>query len=1454
MLERIPKYTLRKLSVGLASVMIGSGILMSSPKVLAATTVQSPNQNEGNSEIQSGTGTTASGDTHASSGTPASSDSTASATTTNAEEKVVATQDKDNQPNANEATQNTTDVGKEDTEVTPTNDATPATQKPTPKFKVRVARLVKKTPDTAETPDPTTPSDSTSMAIVNDKNKLDKNWIQLDNGKAQIYFTVKGNDQKPYVTSFMDRDVKSTLYTKRFDPNSLELHIEYQNGDKDAGPGLVLLWDDKYLQLNTSRIGAEDLVYTTNSGVKDYVPVSPGNGFYKSYNEWLKEKQDPSKLHLISLWQKVPANSTFTATLPFKYVGNADVVKSTRVDAYLKPYSTTLTFDPFELHPEQIDPAPTPTTDKAGVTTGVYNNPLATSSDWIKMTHGDAVGYYTAKGKDGKTYVTGYAAPKGNSQSIFNVDQIDLNSLEFHLLYHNGDKEVNSGLWFNFADGKTLKLDTSRLGADGPQLKSQQGWSYKWSINTGADQGIYYNSWAEYLKAHNNVGDQASQISMTGVALKPDDTIEFVIPVKYTGQLSDRTQSLSFEQDIDDYGSGFKRSKATLYFTTVRKDLSEVKRVVLLPTEFMGEKPGESDWKLVKEISKDMPKNGWDALKISNFPIFKGSFNMDSLPKGDRPSVVYGTAQYFIDLRQIQQIFANHGYTVKYANNNGKAQEMPFYAYSTIPLAKRVDDDRPVLNDPSIWVIQVQAVPAIILNKDQHYVADPNAEPWDTTSMIDEIYAADDAGNRVTRDQLSKLSKTDVDISYEYQAPGAATAAAVDKVDLTKAGVYTVTYSHTYADGRVVKDSRKVYVDDAKQETKDITRTIIVHTPNESDQKVIQTATLTREVILDATTGEIKSLGEWSTAKWGTYSAPEFKGYTPDPAQIDETAVNKDTQNTTVEISYRANEITKPESKDITRTIIVHTPKGTDQKVIQKATLTREVILYVPTGEIKSLGEWSTAKWGTYSAPEFKGYTPDPAQIDETTVNKNTQDITVEISYTANTTQKQETKDITRTIIVHEPNGTDQTVIQKATLTREVTLYAPTGEIKSLGEWSTAKWETYSAPEFKGYTPDKAQIDETAVNKDTQDTTVEISYTANEITKPETKDITRTIIVHEPNGTDQTVIQKATLTREVTLYAPTGEIKSLGEWSTAKWETYSAPEFKGYTPDKAQIDETAVNKDTQDTTVEISYTANEITKPETKDITRTIIVHEPNGTDQKVIQKATLTRKVILYAPTGEIKSAGKWSTAKWERYSAPEFTGYTPDKAQIDETTVNEDTQNTTVEISYTANETSEQPGHSKDNSNNDNNGGNNSNTELTDNNTDTSNPTDNNKSSKTKSTTTSKSNQSSKAKRTTKSGTISPKAVALASKSNQSSKAKRTTKSGTISPKAVALANTTAGLATSAKANMENGIAKNNSQNSQTLPQTGENESKVAFAVAGLLAAALGIFGIAINRKKEN
>src|SRR5699024_12133070 len=81
--------------------------------------------------------------------------------------------------------------------------------------------------------------------------------------------------------------------------------------------------------------------------------------------------------------------------------------------------------------------------DDTTTITGVYNKPDATSSDWLKLTNGKAIVYYTAKGKDGKTYVTGYVGEGGKSQSVFDVDQINPESLEYHLIYRQGDNKNN---------------------------------------------------------------------------------------------------------------------------------------------------------------------------------------------------------------------------------------------------------------------------------------------------------------------------------------------------------------------------------------------------------------------------------------------------------------------------------------------------------------------------------------------------------------------------------------------------------------------------------------------------------------------------------------------------------------------------------------------------------------------------------------------------------------------------------------------------------------------------------------------------------------------------------------------------------------------------------------------------------------------------------------------------
>ena len=247
--ERKQRWGIRKLSVGVASVLLGTTFMLYSNHAVLADTVPTNNTVKANSTDPQGSQT-------------AADKEKAVGTTTNAEEKVVATnpkdpmqgqnptqgqdttqdkgkqtnanettqnttkvgnevmpangvatrkkfvraalpvrkaetpdptqgqdttQDKDKQTNANETTQNTTNVDKKDLEVTPTNDAkTPATQNATnvgnevmpangvttrKKF-VRVALLVRK----AETPDPTTSNNeeaSTSLPMSNQDITLD---------------------------------------------------------------------------------------------------------------------------------------------------------------------------------------------------------------------------------------------------------------------------------------------------------------------------------------------------------------------------------------------------------------------------------------------------------------------------------------------------------------------------------------------------------------------------------------------------------------------------------------------------------------------------------------------------------------------------------------------------------------------------------------------------------------------------------------------------------------------------------------------------------------------------------------------------------------------------------------------------------------------------------------------------------------------------------------------------------------------------------------------------------------------------------------------------------------------------------------------------------------------------------------------------------------------------------
>lgn len=131
---------------------------------------------------------------------------------------------------------------------------------------------------TAETPDPTVPDNSANTAIINDKNSLEKIWLETSTARAQVYTTVKGTDQKVYVSSYAEfgKRLNSLIFTNRFDPNSLELHIEYQVL-KDRVQNFIVNWGD-WLRLDTSRIGKDGLTFTTDTGEKVAYTLTPGWG------------------------------------------------------------------------------------------------------------------------------------------------------------------------------------------------------------------------------------------------------------------------------------------------------------------------------------------------------------------------------------------------------------------------------------------------------------------------------------------------------------------------------------------------------------------------------------------------------------------------------------------------------------------------------------------------------------------------------------------------------------------------------------------------------------------------------------------------------------------------------------------------------------------------------------------------------------------------------------------------------------------------------------------------------------------------------------------------------------------------------------------------------------------------------------------------------------------------
>lgn len=247
-----------------------------------------------------------------------------------------------------------------------------------------------------------------------------------------------------------------------------------------------------------------------------------------------------------------------------------------------------------------------------------------------------------------------------------------------------------------------------------------------------------------------------------------------------------------------------------------------------------------------------------------------------------------------------------------------------------------------------------------------------------------------------------------------------------------------------------------------------------------------------------------------------------------------------------------------------------------------------------------------------------------------------------------------ESKAVSRLINIHQPDNTTKTITQTAMIKRQVN----TNEDGSIdyGAWSTATWEAYDVPVFAGYSASSKQIPAAVVDGQTQDQVVDIFY------EPVEQTIT---VQYLDNG-------KVVGTQQLTGY--------VGETITPNYHVPAGYELAASPQPTIKVDATGKQ------VIKVNVNHKLVQSTEIKTFTRTINVHQPDGTIKTINQVAVVRRTVTIDQATGK-RTTGSWHTDIWEKYRLPQIAGYTPTKSVIPTKVINANSQNERVDVYYKAN-----------------------------------------------------------------------------------------------------------------------------------------------------------------------
>ena len=217
--------------------------------------------------------------------------------------------------------------------------------------------------------------------------------------------------------------------------------------------------------------------------------------------------------------------------------------------------------------------------------------------------------------------------------------------------------------------------------------------------------------------------------------------------------------------------------------------------------------------------------------------------------------------------------------------------------------------------------------------------------------------------------------------------------------NLTTPGIYNVTYIYQINDQDTVTATAQVIV----QAVKMITRTIHYVDGDDNNQAVANDVTQTL-TFYGTPTDAAGTVFTWEAVNGDTFASvdsPAVANMTPDTATMASQTVNATSDNTEVTVTYHHNTTAENLEHTVQRTIHFVDENGnpvandTVQTVTLKGTKTTDLATGVSTTV------WNSGQFDSVDAPTVANMTPDTATVAAMTVDENTADSEVTVTYHA---------------------------------------------------------------------------------------------------------------------------------------------------------------------------------------------------------------------------------------------------------------------------------------------------------------------------------------------------------------------------------------------------------------------------------------------------------------------